>query len=454
MKSMRTLDSVSRWILLAGLMLPMVAQAATVTGTVTDKTTGRPDTQDFVDLLSLSQGMQEVSSTKPDAQGKFSITLPDNNMHVLRVTHEQATYYALVQPGATHVDVAVYDVAKKVPGVKTGVDILRMETDSQGLQVIENFFVENGSKPPMTQFGPKAYPIYIPANAEIEGAQAESSDGMPVSVTPKRLDDKGHYAFVFPVRPGETRFGISYLIPYGGSFTFHPQVSLPTANLAVILPNSMSFQSPGASGFEQIQDPKLQAQTFVSKNVMPGAQLAFTVSGTGSMPRELQAQSGNQSQADAGTTQSGRPGGGLGPPIDTPGPLHKYRWWILSALGLVFVIVAAFLLGGHKNSDHSADMEPEESPLTPTVIPTISDSSGENNLAALLPEAVIHPEVGTTPLPSRNGGRADDSLLQGLKEELFALETERAEGKLTEEQYAEMKHAFGVVLRRALSRKS
>ena len=54
------------------------------------------------------------------------------------------------------------------------------------------------------------------------------------------------------------------------------------------------------------------------------------------------------------------------------------------------------------------------------------------------------------------GGSAGSSglLLNALKEELFALETEHAEGKISEEEYVELKNALGIVLRRALSRKS
>lgn len=455
MKLKKTTDSLSRWLFVAGLMLPLAAHATTVTGTVTNKTTGRPDASDSVVLLSLSNGMQEAGSTKPDAQGHFSIHVPDSSMHLIRVDHQQASYFEPVPPGTTHVNVTVYDVASKVPGVKTEADVLRMETDSQGLHVIENYFVENDSKPPKTQFSSKAYPIYLPANAQIQGAQAEGPQGMPVSISPVPLAGKGHYAFVFPLRPGESRFGISYLIPYSGSMTFHARVSLPTGNFAVMLPNSMTFQSPGASGFEQIQDNKVQAQTFVAKNAKPGEDVTFTVSGNGSMPRELQAQSGNQSQAAAsGTPQNNMPGGGLGQPIDTPGPLTKYRWWILSALGLILVVVAAFLLGGKKNARSDAEMGPEESPLTPTVIPSEAESVAGAGRAPASRERALPSDVETKFTSARSHSGTPGLLLNALKEELFALETERAEGKLTEEQYAEVKSALGIVLRRALSRKT
>lgn len=43
--------------------------------------------------------------------------------------------------------------------------------------------------------------------------------------------------------------------------------------------------------------------------------------------------------------------------------------------------------------------------------------------------------------------------MTGLKEELFALETERLEGKLSDAEYAEQKAALEQVLKRALGRK-
>jgi hypothetical protein len=63
----------------------------------------------------------------------------------------------------------------------------------------------------------------------------------------------------------------------------------------------------------------------------------------------------------------------------------------------------------------------------------------------------VDPTVRTVPV---NGPVSKTALLAALKEELFALETERLEGKLTEAEYAELKSAFEVVLRRALARES
>jgi hypothetical protein len=45
-----------------------------------------------------------------------------------------------------------------------------------------------------------------------------------------------------------------------------------------------------------------------------------------------------------------------------------------------------------------------------------------------------------------------DSLLAAMKEELFTLETDKLQGRLTESEYLEQKAALEVVLRRALLR--
>lgn len=420
-------------LLLAVAALSSSALAATVTGVVTNKTDGKPAAGDDVVLIAFAQGMQEAARTRTDARGRYSIDVPDNGMHLIRVTHDKATYFEPLQPGRTTANVDVYDAAAKVEGVRTEADVMRLETDPQGLHVIENYFVRNDSKPPRTQFSDHAYEIYLPEGAKIDAAAAMGPSGMPVSSSPIPVNgEKGHYAFIFPIRPsipeqsvqggetqGETRFQVSYHLPYTGKFSLNPRVSLPADNFVVLLPKSMQFSpAPGAS-FQPVNDD-VNAQTFVSKNVQPGALLGFDVSGTGSMPREQQAQGGAQAQqaaAGAGSAATDtRPGGGLGNPIDTPDPLNKYKWWILSGLALVLAIAAALLLR-----------------------PRTGDAA-----------AAAPPGPVPAPVPVLASGPS--ILLAALKDELFALETERLQGRISDTEYQSAKAAVETVLKRALAR--
>ena len=413
-------------LLVLCLSTPVALFAATITGTVTDATSHQPAAGDDVVLIGLTQRMQEVARTKTDGKGRYSIVSPDDAMHLIRVDHQKAAYFQPVPPGTTTVDVQVYDVAATVPGITTEANVFRAEAGPQGLKVTQSFFIKNDSAPPRTQFSPKSYEIYLPTGAQIQGAAAMGPGGMPVSSSPIPLGDPNHYAFVFPLRPGETQFQLSYSLPYSGSLKLTPKLATPVDNLVVIIPKTMTFTPDATTGFQPVDPGQgMNALTYVAKNVSPTRPIEFTIAGQGVLPRDV---AGNQNPGggqDAGAPDNPaarsaaaqadtRPGGGLGNPIDSPDPLNKYKWWILSGLGLAFAIGAGFLL--------------RRPPAAPAGV-------------ALPSEA-----IASAPISRK------DSLLSTLKEELFALETDRLQGKVTEAEYAELKVSFEAVLKRTLAR--
>src|SRR5277367_4312774 len=243
-----------RATLLLTVLFPLTALAASITGTVTNKTVNKPAAGDRVVLIQLQGGMRESNSTTTDARGKFTLDLPDAGPHLIRVDHEKAGYFHIAQPGTQSVDIDVYDVAESVQGVTTEANVMRLETDQQGLHVIQNYFVKNDSSPPRTQLSTHSYEIYLPEGAQIEASAAMAPGGMPVSSSPVPLGDKGHYAFVFPIRPGETRFQVSYRLPYSGSFNFSERLALPAANVAIIMPKAMKFTPSASTPFQPVND--------------------------------------------------------------------------------------------------------------------------------------------------------------------------------------------------------
>jgi hypothetical protein len=399
------------------------ALADSITGIVTNKTTNKPAAGDDVVLIRLQQGMQEASRTKTDAKGRFALEVPagDNGIHLVRVTHDKANYFRPAPPGTQSVEVEVFDAAAKVKGVTNEADVMRLQTDESGkaLRIVENFFVKNESSPPLTQFSDRPFEFYLPEGAVVEGSAALAPGGMPVQASPVPLGDPNHYAFIFPIRPGETRFQISYRLPYNGSLKFAPRVATPTDTVAIMMPKSMTFKPGPSAGYNPVTE-ETAAQTYVARNVQPSQALDFTVSGAGQMPRDAGAEGAAEASAQGGsesaTTSAAsdtRPGGGLGVPLDPEGtndPWAKYKWWILGGLGLVMAVGAGTML---KNGP------------APTVAAAVAGGG-----------AVTGPH----------------SLLAAMKEELFALETDRLQGRLSESEYAEQKAALEVVLRRALLR--
>ena len=425
MKAMkRVLYLAAMSVCLGGLL----AQAATVSGTVMNKTTGKPAPGDKVALVDVQAGMAEVGTATTDAQGRYTLNEPGSGPYLIRVTHQGAGYFIAAPQGAGPGDIPVYDVAAKVEGVSVEADVIEVETDNGALRVTERYFVHNTSSPPKTEWSPKTFVITLPPDATVGGTAAQRPTGLPTSVKLDPVGAKGQYAFNFPIQPDEgqkdTLFQVEYTVPYSsGKFTFHPNVSLPTQNVGVLMPKSMTFTPGAGSPFRAVQeDPGVQ--TFVAQNLTPGAALEFTVSGSGSMPREQQG--AGQQASDAGGqagAASGQPGGGIGEPINTPDPLSKYKWWILAGLALVLAAAAAFLL---------------RKPAGAVATPGAS--------AAVAPAAYV---PAATSAAAKN-----NALLNALKEELFTLESEKLSGTVKLEEYAEAKAALETVLKRALKRNS
>ena len=107
-----------------------MAQAATVSGTVTDKTTGKPAAGDAVVLVDVQAGMAEVAHATTDARGKYTLTLPGNSPYLIRVTHQGAGYFIAAPQGGGPGDIPVYDVAAKVQGVYIEADVIEVETEN------------------------------------------------------------------------------------------------------------------------------------------------------------------------------------------------------------------------------------------------------------------------------------------------------------------------------------
>ena len=435
----------------AALTGPALA-AAPITGTVINKTTNKPAAGDDVVLIRLAQGMQESTHAKTDKAGHFTLDVPDSDtMHLVRVNHDKANYFQPVPPGTNHLDFEVFTAAAKVQGVAGEADVLKIQSDPGGanLTVTEMFFIKNESNPPKTQFSDRPFEFDLPAGSVVQASLALAPGGMPVRTAPVPLGND-HYTFIFPIRPGETRFQVSYTVPYKGSFTFTPHPSLPTDTVAIVLPKSMNFQPAAGSPYQHVTE-ETTAQAYAARGVTASQPLGFTLSGTGELPRDSDtAQGSNTAQApasgggaeaapqnpDAGSAPVGsgvseaRPGGGIGAPIDPQGindPWAKYKWWIIGGLGLLLAAGAGFMLkqpvpaaNGAAPAPGSAVVPaPRPTPASPTQQPTPNEPSG---------------------------------LLATLRDELFALETDRLQGRISESEYLEQKAALEVVLRRSLAR--
>ena len=410
---------------LATSLLFSTAAAQSVSGVVTNMTNNKPAAGDIVVLLKLAQGMQELTTSKTDSKGHFTLNIPADeasSMHLVRVNHEGANYFTPLPPGTPSVEVSVYSAAKELENVLISEDVLQIQTTPDGgsLRVTEHFLLRNDSEPKRTLFSEHPFEVYLPAGATVDGSSAKAPGGMGVEQPLVPMGDPNHYTIVFPIRPGETEFNIWYRIPYKGSFTFQPRPTMPVEALGIMMPRSMTFKAGTGTDFKSVSEQVGgKAQAYLAQGVKPSQPIGFTVTGNGELPRDSVAQSGSNGAGGAAGPAAGgdgnpnadtKPGGGIGTPLDKDAerdPWTKYRWYIIFGFGLLLAGGAGVMLGF-----------PTKSP------------------------AGIH-----TAAPVGPGGA-----LQVLRDEMFAVETDRLEGRLNETQYAELKAAYDVVLRRALAR--
>ena len=105
---MRSFKSALFLVALFSLLSGALAHAATVSGTVTNKTTNKPSSGDAVVLVKLAATMEEEARTKSDAGGHFTLDLKDASAtHLIRVTHQGVNYFRPAPPGTTSVEAEV-----------------------------------------------------------------------------------------------------------------------------------------------------------------------------------------------------------------------------------------------------------------------------------------------------------------------------------------------------------
>lgn len=411
-------------IFIAVLLFSLSAFAQNITGTVTNGSTSKPAAGLDVALVDPMQGMAEVTTAKTSSDGTFKLDTkgPAQGPRLVRVTKDGVNYFKMVTPGTTTASVQVYDAAKSLDGIGGTANVMRIQADAGTLHVLELFAVKNDSNPPRTLQSDNTFEFVIPENAKLEGADAQGPGGQPISVTPSPLKEKGHYAFSYALKPGETRLQVDYSVPYTGSATITPRLLKDFEHFVVVLPATMKFESKNSDLFRPMQDqPGTTVQ--VSSTAKRNTDLGFMISGTGAIADE-QAQEA-QGGGTAGAGANNGPGGGLGAPIDAPDALEKYR------LPILFILAVILCGGAYLAVSRSRQPAAVQ---TGVVAPV---------------RAVRADEAPTGEVPA---AKSRSALMDVMKEELFQLEIDRQSGAISEAEYAKNRATLEQTLAMAVAR--
>lgn len=388
------------------LLWSVAASGQVLRGTVINGTTKKSLGNQEVVLLRPDKGMQEEARTKANSRGEFSFELPESqSVRAVRVRYRNVNFFQFVPPGSSAVTVTAYESATTVPGVQRTDQWVVFEAKGDNkLHGFEIFNVKNDSQPQRAQ---PSFDFYLPPGAEVENATAIREGAMPLKVGPVPQGDN-RYTILYTLLPGQTHFEVVYSLPYTGTLKYQPKFAGPVGSFLVITPKSMKFAADSASLYQNSDAatiaPDLKGMDLhVASNTGDGTQLAFEIGGEGLIPQ----QSAGGNSRDEG--ESTAPGGGVvgAIPNEKPSPLS-------SAQPLFLLILTLFMAGGG------------------AFVYMTHSSNG-----------------GLVPAKSHTSGAP---LLDALKEEMFQLESDRIQGKVSAQEYEAAKAALDKTLQRAMKR--
>jgi hypothetical protein len=270
-----------RALLFAMLALPALA----VDGTVVNMTSGKPASGIIVTLYQLGgQGMQPLATVKTDAEGRFNIDKQAEGPRLLQTIFDGVVYSRMLPPGTptTGLNVDVFDSSKQPGGAQVSEHMVLLEPAANQLNVSETFIYKIEGKTTWNNAADGTLRFWLPEESRgIVQVNATSPGGMPVQREASKTAKANVYKLDFPIKPGETRFDLRYLVPFqdNGSFTGKVlyQGQGPTR---LVTPNGVTLAGDGIQLLGA--EPQSKANIYDVK----AADFKVTVQGSGAMPEQ------------------------------------------------------------------------------------------------------------------------------------------------------------------------
>jgi hypothetical protein len=255
----------------------------TVRGIVHNGTDGKPQSGELVFLM---MGANEIGRAISDQKGEFRIDpqLPDGTSAdtlKVRVSHQGVGYQQPIQFGIT-ADVTVYDAATRADGLSEYLSIFQFEARSADhVDVTELHAIQNDSWPRRTRVDPQNFDLPLPEGAYKLFVTITEPDGQGARLSfADPSNQHAPYRLGVPLKPGLTKYVLSYALPYRGELRFWRSAQYSTKKIFIVLPKSMRFTPPATLHFHAVPDDT-GAQVQEIDSLAEHVVLAFQVAGTG-----------------------------------------------------------------------------------------------------------------------------------------------------------------------------
>ena len=312
---------------LALFLAAVATVCAAVDGVVLNQTTKQPQPRALVTLYSLGQGgMQPVQTLQTGDDGRFSIDHSVQTPHLLQTIHDGVIYNQMLQPGApaTGLTLPVYDASNKPENTTVAQHMVLIEPMAETWHISESVIFRNAGAVTYNDPANGTLRVWLPP--AMEGAprvRVTAPQGIPLDRAAEAAGEKNVYKIDFPVKPGETRFDISYVVPAPETRTLAGRVLHGGGPVRLVAPAGVTLSGEGITQIGE--EPRTHAKVYD----VAGDAYAVTIEGAGSLETEAQ--------------PAGAPAAGGGSGVQrVRAPIYDRMRVIL---GLAFaVLLAGFLL--------------------------------------------------------------------------------------------------------------
>ena len=300
----------------------LVPSYAAVNGVVMNGTTGQPQPNAIVSLVQPGQGgMQTLSSVKSDAQGKFSFDKePPPGPVLLQTLYQGVLYNQPVMPGgaSSGMRVQVYDATDKPGTAKVAQHFIVLQPSATDITVSEGILYQGDPKLAYSDPVNGSFRFYLPPEAAGKvQVTINSPGGMPIQRPTEKTKQANVYKIDYPIKPGETRFDLNYVVPATNPMAFSTKILHTEGSSDLMAPQGVTLKGDDIELAGQ--EPTTQASIYKIKN----ANFTVQIEGTGALQEASGASSGEDNGAP--TLQEVKP------------RIYDRLYWIL---GMAFGVLA------------------------------------------------------------------------------------------------------------------
>lgn len=306
---------------------------ASIDGTVINRTTGKPQAGVPITLVKPGQGgMRTIGTTVSDPAGHFVFAQdePGGGPQLLQANYKGVNYNKLMTPNipTSNVELDIFEATKSPAVARIAQQMLVIEPNSSQISVSETVMMGNDSNQTFTNPETGELQFYLPpsANGQVR-VQAQGPQGMPLPRPAEKTKEADVFKVDFPIKPGQTEFDVSYVLPAGSPFTFHGRVvgikGMQAGPLRLIAPPGVTLSG---SDIQSIgTEPKTQATIY---NVTAPDLFSFNIAGIGSLRPDT---ASADDDADRPQVVEGNP------------QIYAHRGWLLTlafsilGVGLIFL---------------------------------------------------------------------------------------------------------------------